>query len=374
MRLVIEACVTSEDTIELFVITTYLQQSFTSASSYSKTIHSSKSFKKQLEHLKISASVSVSGSVGIKLFSASASLSASASYDKLVDSVESSEKYEYEEKSNSQTFNPDLLQIIRKTVTRVTINGVAAQSTEMEFEDSVTLDQRLSRSEKRKWAEEYMEYLFGNGTTVKNTFTETACLKKGKAMTLLDPFFNSGDGISLKANNGKYLSSTWIEGNHYNFEARATDKSSHTKMFIEKLSENEVRLTSAQHNKYIGVMENDYYDDVISPCNQECCNKSKGWILKDCRKKKCQSAKNKFKITNLEVLMNQGNNCGNDCTFYAYEKDGKLVLKSKTNNQFLTHVYRYYDIQCYNEHFKQNIEASGYDMTAETLFTVESGV
>ena len=51
-----------------------------------------------------------------------------------------------------------------------------------------------------------MEYLFGNGTIVKNTFTETECIKKGKAMTLLDPFFNSGDGISIKANNGKYLS------------------------------------------------------------------------------------------------------------------------------------------------------------------------
>ena len=60
------------------------------------------------------------------------------------------------------------------------INGVAAQSTELEFEDSVDKDHRLTRSQKRKWAEEYMEYLFGNGTTVKNTFTETECLKNGK--------------------------------------------------------------------------------------------------------------------------------------------------------------------------------------------------
>ena len=71
--------------------------------------------------------------------------------------------------------------------------------------------------------------------------------------------------------------------------------------------------------------------------------------------------------------MNQGNNCGNDCTFYAYEKDGKPALKIKKNNRFLTRVYRYYDMQCYKEEYKQNIEALGTGMTAETLFTVESG-
>ena len=140
-------------------------------------------------------------------------------------------------------------------------------------------------------------------------------------------------------------------------------------MIVEKLSEKEVRLTSAQYNKYIGVMVNDYYDG----CNTNCCNKSKGTINEGCRKKKCQSAKSKFEISNLEVLMNQGN-CGSDCTFYAYEKDGKLVLKSKKNNSFLQRVYRYYDMQCYKEEYKQNIEALGTGMTAEALFTLESGV
>ena len=56
------------------------------------------------------------------------------------------------------------------------------------------------------------------------------------------------------------------------------------------------------------------------------------------------------------------------------KKDGKLVLKSKTNNRSLTRVYRYYDMQCYKEEYKQNIEAHGTGMTEETLFTVESGV
>ena len=55
-------------------------------------------------------------------------------------------------------------------------------------------------------------------------------------------------------------------------------------------------------------------------------------------------AKRNFKISNLEVLMNKGDNSGNDCTFFAYEQDGKLVLRSKKNNRFLQRVYRYYDM------------------------------
>ena len=93
MSLVVESCADDEEQVKLSVTTIYLQQGLTSSSSSQTTIISSKSFKKTLENLKISGSLEYSASGSFKIFSAGVSLAASFAYDKLVDSVESSESY-----------------------------------------------------------------------------------------------------------------------------------------------------------------------------------------------------------------------------------------------------------------------------------------
>lgn len=175
----VEACGKGEDTIKLHVTTRFLQRSYTSAYAYSKIVKSTKSFKKQLDDLKTSASIETSVSGSFKLFSASASLAAAVAYDKLVESVESSEKDTLTETSSKTDYNPNFLQIVRTTVTRVTINGRSAREEEKEFTTSRPQSKPLSYQELIKRAEDYMKYTFDDGA-VKNTFTDTACIKRQK--------------------------------------------------------------------------------------------------------------------------------------------------------------------------------------------------
>ena len=171
----VENCSTNEDTISLVVSTEFFEQSVKSASSYTKTVRSSSAFKKNLNQLATSASVSGSASVpGIGSFSASAS----ASYEHLSESVTSSTKYEETIRSEKTEFNESFLQIIREVITRVTINGKSASITEKKFVDSVPVGKSLSSSQLNKMAEDYMGDRFGSTKTLRKTFSETICKKK----------------------------------------------------------------------------------------------------------------------------------------------------------------------------------------------------
>ena len=108
---------------------------------------------------------------GYGLFSGSAS----ASYESLTDSASSSDKNEETVKSEKIEFNTNFLQIIRETLTRVTINGRSASSSETKFLDSVPISESLSGSELSKRAEDYMLFLYGPEKSIRNTFTETVC-------------------------------------------------------------------------------------------------------------------------------------------------------------------------------------------------------
>ena len=152
---VVKTCGDNEDKITLSVSTQFFEQSIKPASTYSKTVKSSKSFKKTLK--KMAANAEVKASYG--LFSGSAA----ASYESLTDSVSSSENNEETIKSEKIEFNTVFLQIIREKVTRVSIIGRSASTSETKFVDSVPTSESLSGAELTKRAEDFRVLLYGLG-------------------------------------------------------------------------------------------------------------------------------------------------------------------------------------------------------------------
>ena len=176
MSLSIESCRTDEDEISIHVEAEFKQQPFKSASSYTKSVQSDSSFKKRLNQMAVSASVSGT----YKGFSAGAS----ASYESLTDSVTSTESYSETVQSEKIEFNPDFLQIIREITTRVIINGKSATIFEKKFVDSVPIGEPLSESERKSLAYDYMAREFGQ-QAVRNKFDETICQEKSKGIQIL---------------------------------------------------------------------------------------------------------------------------------------------------------------------------------------------
>merc|ERR1712128_83605 len=102
----VKSCAQNEDKLTLRVNVEFYEEAIKSAYMYSKTIKSSKHFKKTLE--KMSTSASISGSYGA--FSASAS----ASYSSLSDSILNEEKYGEQENEEKTVFKDGFLQITRE--------------------------------------------------------------------------------------------------------------------------------------------------------------------------------------------------------------------------------------------------------------------
>ena len=164
-----KTCGKDEYKVKLEVRTRFRQKSVVKAYTYTEKIRSSKTFKKKLEEM--STSASVSGSYGA--FSASAS----AAYSSLTDSVQSNEDNAKDVKIDETTFNKDFLQIFQEVVTTVSIDGKTATKTKTEFVNSVPVTEPWSSKKLRDEANSYMEYEFPEGAK-RNVFTETVCRKR----------------------------------------------------------------------------------------------------------------------------------------------------------------------------------------------------
>ena len=164
-----KTCGKDEYKVKLEVRTRFRQKSVVKAYTYTEKIRSSKTFKKKLEEM--STSASVSGSYGA--FSASAS----AAYSSLTDSVQSNEDNAKDVKIDETTFNKDFLQIFQEVVTKVSIDGKTATKTKTEFVNSVPVTEPWSSKKLRDEANSYMEYEFPEGAK-RNVFTETVCRKR----------------------------------------------------------------------------------------------------------------------------------------------------------------------------------------------------
>ena len=164
-----KTCGKDEYKVKLEVRTRFRQKSVVKAYTYTEKIRSSKTFKKKLEEM--STSASVSGSYGA--FSASAS----AAYSSLTDSVESNEDNAKDVRIDETTFNKDFLQIFQEVVTTVSIDGKTATKTKTEFVNSVPVTEPWSSKKLRDEANSYMEYEFPEGAK-RNVFAETVCRKR----------------------------------------------------------------------------------------------------------------------------------------------------------------------------------------------------
>merc|ERR1711892_934263 len=151
----VKSCAQNEDKLTLRVNVEFYEEAIKSAYTYSKTIKSSKHFKKTLE--KLSTSASISGSYGA--FSASAS----ASYSSLTDSVLNEEKYGEQENEEKTVFKDGFLQITRETKTSFYVNGRGGSITEKKIVDSVPEADSMSAEGLRQRAVDYMKLKFGEG-------------------------------------------------------------------------------------------------------------------------------------------------------------------------------------------------------------------
>ena len=120
-------------------------------------------------------STKASVGVGFGLFSTNAA----AAYSSLAESIDSSEEYSQDIKTEKVTFNKGFLQIFQKTVTQINIDGQTATMTKIEWTDSVPVDKPWSPEKRREESIAHMKFEFGEGAN-KNRFTEIVCKKKIK--------------------------------------------------------------------------------------------------------------------------------------------------------------------------------------------------
>ena len=175
-------CRKDENLLTLHVRVQFYEQSIKEGSSYSKSIKSSKSFKKSLSDVKAAAEFSASYK---SIFSASGS----GSYSKLTEDVSNTESYSMTEESANATYQPDFLQIVRETITTLSINGDSASTSESEFVDSVRQENSIGPKELRQRAVDYMKFNFGD-EAVRNSYTESVCKKRVKISPLSQVGFN----------------------------------------------------------------------------------------------------------------------------------------------------------------------------------------
>ena len=151
-------------TISIRVETEFHERSVKLMSSHSKSVWSSKKFKRQYDKLATSASIS-GRYVGF-------SAAVRASYEGVTDSASSGEDYKELVKTDTTEFQTDEYQIVRKITTTVSINGETATERDEEIVDAQPKDQELSLAELRQKANDYMKYTYGNNVT-KNVYEET---------------------------------------------------------------------------------------------------------------------------------------------------------------------------------------------------------
>ena len=163
-------------TISIRVETEFHERSVKLMSSHSKSVWSSKNFKREYDKLATSASIR-GRYVGF-------SAAVSASYEGVTDSASSGEDYKELIKTDITEFQTDVYQIIREIATTVSINGVTATEHDSKIVDAQPKDQELSLAELRQKANEYMKYRFGNNVT-NNVYQETTTTCKPSNYSLV---------------------------------------------------------------------------------------------------------------------------------------------------------------------------------------------
>jgi len=168
---------------------------------------------------------------------------------------------------------------------------------------------------------------------------------KGDGIEVLEPFIESGLGVALKSDQGKYIAITWRRINdksydEYVMESRKTVKDRLTKIFPEKVSGGYVKLKLEYKNKYICAFE----------------RYSSNW---------------KQYIYPLGFASYP--NLKEDCKFKVYKiSNNQVAFYSEKWRRFLSRVYRY-EPMWGNSDSRQNIEARYGGISNGAKFTVSTG-
>lgn len=153
----------------------FLELSYISTSLYTKEITSSTSFRENFHSLDVSAEI------GAEYMGFSAS--AKAAFDEVTKGSESSSEDHEVEKSKTETYMPNFLQLVREITTQVVINGQKAESVDRKIVDSVPVSESLNQTQLHQLAVDYITREFGspttNGGTIRdNTYSTSACLPR----------------------------------------------------------------------------------------------------------------------------------------------------------------------------------------------------
>lgn len=193
--------------VKLFIRAEYLESSVREDFKHTTNIQTSSTFKSNYKKLAVSASVSGSG--------AGFSGSASASYEAVTDSALENSGSSHKEKKTMTKFDDGQNQIIRKILTRVTIDGLKAQTITSDIVDSVNENDSPSPEKLRNWAADYINYTYGDKDgnhdgIRKNTYTETTCVQVSE---IIDPFELVEENTECRTTNQRHLRKPICDGN-----------------------------------------------------------------------------------------------------------------------------------------------------------------
>ena len=163
-------------TISIRVETEFFERSVAKMSTHSKSVRSSKNFKREYDKLATSASIR-GRYVGF-------SAAVSASYEGVTDSASSGEDYKELITKDTIEFHPNENQIIRRITTTISINEAIATEQDELIAYAQPKDQDLSPDDLRKMANEYMKHKYGNNVT-NNVYQETTTTCKPSNYSLV---------------------------------------------------------------------------------------------------------------------------------------------------------------------------------------------
>ena len=151
----------------------FFERSVISTSFYTKEKTSSKSFRENFHSLDVSAGISA-GYMGV-------SAGVKAAFDEVTKGNESSSEDHYVEKSGTETYMENFLQLVREITTQVDINGQKATSVDRKIVNAVPVSESHDQTQLHQLAVDYITREFGSltskgGIIRENTYSASACL------------------------------------------------------------------------------------------------------------------------------------------------------------------------------------------------------
>ena len=109
------------------------------------------------------------------------SASVKAAFGEVTKGSESSSEDHYVEKSGTETYMENFLQLVREITTQVYVNGQKAESVNRKLFDSVPVSESYNQTQLHQLAVDYITREFGSltskgGIIRENTYSASACL------------------------------------------------------------------------------------------------------------------------------------------------------------------------------------------------------